>query len=93
MNKYNEEFKTQAVELALASDKPYSQTAAELDVNPKNLYNWIKLSSTDGISTKKIPNKQQLDMENKALLKELKRKDQEIAILKKAAAYFAKLQG
>jgi len=32
-------------------------------------------------------------MENKRLVKELKRKDQDLAILKKAAAYFAKLQG
>ncbi len=93
MTRYTEEFKQQAVELALASEQPYSATAKELDINPKTLYNWIKAAKSIDKHLSTTTNKKQLDMENKRLVKELKRKDQELAILKKAAAYFAKLQG
>ena len=93
MTRYTEEFKQQAVELALASEQPYSATAQELDINPKTLYNWIKAAKSIDKHLSITTNKKQLDMENKRLVKELKRKDQELAILKKAAAYFAKLQG
>jgi len=90
MTKHNEEFKTQAVQLALTSDQPYSHTAKELGINSKNLYNWIKLSDSGDNATVKLTPKQQLDMETIQLRKDLKRKDQEIEILKKAAAYFAR---
>ena len=90
MTKYNEEFKTQAVQLALSSDKPYSHTAKDLGIDPKNLYNWIKLSDSGNNLTGQSTPKQQLAMETIQLRKDLKRKDQEIEILKKAAAYFAK---
>ena len=93
MTRYTEEFKQQAVELALASEAPYSHTAIELDINPKTLYNWIKAAKSTDKHLSTTTNKKQLAMENKRLLKELKRKEQELAILKKAAAYFAKLQG
>jgi len=93
MTRYTEEFKQQAVELALASEQPYSATAKELDINPKTLYNWIKAAKYTDKHVSNTTNKKQLAMENKRLVKELKRKDQELAILKKAAAYFAKLQG
>ena len=80
------------MELSLTSDQPYSHTAKELGIDPKNLYNWIKLSDSRNKLTGKLTAKQQIELENIQLLKELKRKDQEISILKKAAAYFAKNQ-
>ena len=92
MTQYNKEFKSQAVELALHSDQPYSYTAKELGINPKNLYNWISLAGKDSLSSKKSSVKQK-DTEHMQLLKENKHLKQEVAILKKAAAYFAKLQG
>jgi transposase len=92
MQQYNEEFKTQAVELALNSDQPYSHTAKELGINPKNLYNWINLAGKMKLTGKKSSVKQR-DLEHMKLVKENKRLKQELAILKKAAAYFAKLSG
>ena len=93
MIRYTEEFKQQVVELALSSEQPYSATAKDLDINPKTLYNWIKAEKSTDKHVSNTTNKKQLAMENKRLVKELKRKDQELAILEKAAAYFAKLQG
>ncbi len=82
MNKYNEEFKTSAIKLALSSDQSYSKTAKELGVHPKTFYNWLRPH---------IPtNEPKEDMETITLRKELHRTKQELEILKKAAAYFAK---
>ena len=92
MTHYNEEFKSQAVELALSSDQPYSHTAKELGINPKNLYNWINLADKTHLASKKSSVKQR-DLEKMKLIKENKRLKQELAILKKAAAYFAKQSG
>jgi|TARA_B100001142_G_C14256285_1_gene625239 transposase len=92
MTRYNAEFKTQAVQLALTSDRPYSHSAKELGIDPKNLYNWIKLSEATKVSTGKLTAKQELGMENIQLRKLCKRQQQELEILKKAAAYFAKHQ-
>ncbi len=92
MTHYNEEFKSQAVELALNSDQPYSHTAKELGINPKNLYNWINLAGKTHLTGKKSSVTQR-DLEQMELIKENKRLKQELAILKKAAAYFAKLSG
>ena len=92
MTQYNEEFKSQAVELALNSDQPYSHTAKDLGINPKNLYNWINLAGKDSVACKKLSVKQR-DLEQMKLIKENKRLKQEVAILKKAAAYFAKQSG
>jgi transposase-like protein len=84
MTQYNEEFKTQAVELALNSNQAYSHTAKELGINPKNLYNWISLAGKGSISCKKLSVKQR-DVEHMKLLKENKRLKQEVAILKSGA--------
>lgn len=88
MSKHNEEFRTEAVKLALSSDQPYSHTAKDLGINAKNLYNWIKISSSSSTQLP-INYKQQLVMESIQLRKELKLVKQERDILKKAAAYFA----
>jgi len=90
MKTYSQEFKAEAVKLSLSSDQPYSHTAKELGINPRNLYNWLKQSQSDNGLISTSNNKHQLTMETIQLRKELKRKDQELAILKKAAAYFAK---
>lgn len=82
MKKYSEEFKQESVKLALQSDQSYSKTAKELGIKANTLYNWISKSQT--LTTSKE------DMETIALHKENKRLKQELEILKKAAAYFAK---
>jgi transposase len=83
MKKYNAEFKKEAVKIALSSDQPYSKTAQELGVNPKTFYSWIRAED--------YPDKTPPEgIETMRLQKELKRTKQELEIVKKAAAYFAK---
>ncbi len=83
------EFRQQAVEMAIKSDKPTAHTARELGISPSTLYAWIdKLKSEDS---------QPSEAHNNVLLDEVKRLKRELAevkeqrdILKKATAYFEK---
>ena len=94
--KYSQQFKDEAVALALESDCPYSQIAQDLDVNYQTFGNWIRaaMSTSKPTSKKKTIKKdyQTLERENHAMKKELDLRKKEIAILKKATAYFAKDQ-
>ena len=88
-HRYPAEFKESSVKLAPESDQPMSQTARELGVNPKLLYNWVNKYS--GTNQKSYPIKTDPASEEiKRLKKELSRVTLERDILKKAAAYFAK---
>jgi len=85
---YSIEFKEQAVQQALTSGIPVSQTARNLEVNENTLHTWIgkygPKRSTESDSSSE-PMYEQL----KRLRKENQRLRQERDILKKAAAYFA----
>lgn len=85
---YPAEFRESSARLALESDQPISQTARELGVNAKNLYNWIRAYSgaAEGARSSKVQESDEL----KRLRKELSKVKMERDILKKAAAYFAK---
>ena len=93
---YGSEFKQEAVKLALSSTLPISITARELGIPEATLYSWIhKAKTSDKCPIKPDEssanvNTDQLLAENKTLRKRLARLEQEKAILKKAAAYFAK---
>ena len=95
MNKhYSQQFKDEAVALALESDCPYSQIAKDLGVNYQTFGNWMrKAMSNKQSKSKKSPaskqNYRQLERELKAARKELELRKKEIAFLKKASAYFA----
>jgi len=41
-NQYTKEFKDSTVQLALNSEKSVLKIGADLDVNPKTIYNWIR---------------------------------------------------
>ena len=86
---YTEEFKRDAVRLALEGDKSQCQTAVDLGVNPTSLYQWIKKYRTDYLQ-----GAHQLSPEEelKQLRKDNERLREEREILKKAATYFAKHQ-
>lgn len=94
---YSSEFKQEAVKLAISSPTPVSTTAKELGIPAATLHTWIHGSKLKGEyvvanaegTTNKI-NMTELLAENKTLRKRLARLEQEKAILKKAAAYFAK---
>ena len=83
--RYSPEFKTEA--LALAEKVGVAEAAAQLDLQTSQLYDWRrKVQST----VRQGQAEQALAAENARLKRLLAEKEQEVAILKKASAYFAK---
>ncbi len=82
--RYHEEFKIEAVKQVIDLGHPVSSVATRLDITTHSLYAYGPDSST---------NKEQSDAQAKIrrLQKKLKWVTDERDILKKAAAYFAKL--
>ena len=89
--RYIQEFKQEAVNLALRSPS-ISQTAKELGISIPTLHNWIKALKHMPTNSKGANNMAFLVEENRRLHKELLRAQEERDILKKAAAYFAQNQ-
>jgi len=86
-NKYDEEFKKNAVKLSHASPKPIRQVAQDLGISENQLYLWRKKYTADGDKSRYAT----LEEENKALRLELAEARIEADMLKKATAYFANL--
>ena len=84
---YTDEFKTEAVKLALTADQPRSQIASDLGIATSTLSRWISERRASN------PNTSQDDDMNKELAR-LRRENkilrQERDMLKKATAFFAK---
>ena len=93
--KYTEEFKKDAVNLALKSPS-IARTANELGIPVGTLNNWIELIKQSSKPAKDDMNAgldaASLYEENRRLHKELAIAREEKEILKKAAAYFAQHQ-
>lgn len=96
-SKYSREFKDSTVQLVINGNKSAMQIAADLDINAKTLYNWIKLyKEANNIkidsrrTVQKSTSKETTDEKNRRLRAENKLLKQERDILKKAAPYFAK---
>ena len=82
---YTAAYKTEA--LALADKIGVSAAAKELGVHESQLYNWRgKMKQGQSTSARE----QQLAAENAKLKRQLADQAEEMAILKKASAYFAK---
>ena len=89
-NRYTQEFKSEAINMAVNGDLSLSEVASNLGLNYKTLYNWVKGSMPESSSTQAGKSKiKELESEVQALRRDLKRARQEHDILKKAAAYFA----
>lgn len=93
-NSYTNEFKEEAVKLAVESNQPVAQTARELGVNTNTLHTWLRkyhsqqeAGTTGSLSKVNDPH---LYEELKQLRKENATLKEEREILKKAAAFFAK---
>lgn len=89
-NKYTEEFKRDAVRLMRnRGERTVAQVADDLGVPANQLHRWAsKLEAGD--VAKRNSHGETLEEENRRLRKEVERLKMERAILKKAAAFFAK---
>lgn len=90
---YTREFKVEAVRLMVESDRPSAEIAAELGIRRNQLYKWkdqLESKGEGAFSGKsgRKPKDQQNQLVN--LKKENDRLREEVEILKKAAAYFAR---
>ena len=91
---YSKEFKLEAIRLMNESERPASQIAMELGIRRNQLYKWKEqmIKKGDVPSAKKGRPKKVDQSETTTLRQENKRLKEDIEILKKAAAYFARHQ-
>jgi len=86
--KYDEEFKKNAVKLSYASPRSVRQVAQDLGISENLMYTWRRKYTSEGEKTRYAT----LEEENKALRLENAELKIEADMLKKATAYFARLQ-
>ena len=91
---YTKEFKEEAIKLALDS-RSLTQVAKDLGIPVSTLHCWINQAKVLDFGVRPKDSQVKLTMNdllerNKELLKRVNRLEQEKAILKKAATYFAK---
>jgi len=88
---HTQEFKQEAVRLALESGRPKAEIARELGVGTSLLYGWIqKFCNLESRTASAINTPEEAEI--KRLRQELKKAQIENEILKKATAYFARDQ-
>jgi len=95
MGRYTQEFKSESIALAIKSHRSHQEIALDLGINPSTFRNWMsEAMMTDSSKNNKVTKRSQADLEKEllAMKKELAFRQEEIEILKKAAAYFAKNQ-
>lgn len=86
---YADEFKQSSAKLAVNTEQSISTTAKELGISGSTLHGWVKKYFPNHSSQASPSSNNDLESENKRLLKELNKVKMERDILKKAAAYFA----
>lgn len=86
---YKPEFKEFSVKMALGSDKPITQTAKDLGVNPNTLHTWVNKYTRASQGIKTAYPDGHLHKEITRLKTENARLKGDIDMLRKAAACFA----
>ena len=91
---YTKEFKLEALRLMDESERPTSEVAMQLGLRRNQLYKWKEQMNKKGDvpTAKKGRPKKEDQSETTRLRQENKRLKEDIEILKKAAAYFAREQ-
>ena len=84
---YEDEFKEQAVRLALESDNSIAEIARDLDISPGNLRRWLREHHGQGAKPLVLSNEDATELAR--LRRENKKLRAELDILKKATAFFA----
>jgi len=87
--RFTTEFKAQAVKRLLEGGKPLSEVATELGLSPGQLSHGrtehLAAGSAEALAARKVE-----QAETQRLKRESKRLEEEVEILKKAAAFFAR---
>ncbi len=87
--RFTAEYKAQAVQRLLEGGKPLSDVAAELGLSPGQLSAWrtehLAAGSAEALAARKAEQAETL-----RLKREVKRLEEEVEILRKAAAFFAR---
>jgi len=86
--RYTEQFKIEAVKQVTDRNRPVTEVAERLGVTSHSLYQWVKKFSVPEVERHAASSKED---ELRRVKAELKRVTEERDILKKAAAYFAKM--
>jgi len=90
--RYTEEFKVDAVKQVVERGYSVAEISKRLGVSGHSLYKWVK-EFGGGRDKRSAGEVDSIRRENAQLKAELKRVEEERDILKKAAAYFAKVSG
>ena len=89
---YTREFKLEAIRLMESSDRPSSEIAMELGIRRNQLYKWKEQLAGKGevSATRRGRPRKEDQSELTTLRQENKRLKEDVEILKKSAAYFAR---
>jgi len=82
------EFRKRAIELARLREKPIAQIAADLGISESCLRNWLHQADVDEGAKQGLSTDERAELVR--LRRELRVKDMEIEILKRASAFFAR---
>jgi transposase len=91
-NTYTKEFKLEAVRLLESGDKSGADIARELGIRRNMLYKWQEQLSDKGVNAFKGSGRKPINKDDQVvqLERENQKLKEEVEILKKAAAYFAR---
>ena len=87
---HSQEFKDEAVRLALLREKPLTEIARDLGLRKEQLRTWVRLAQ--GAKATRAPGTSQ-DEEVRLLRRRVRELEEEREILGKAMAFFAKRNG
>jgi transposase len=82
------EFRPRSIELSRLKDKPIAEIAADLGISESCLRNWVHQADVDEGVTEGLSTDDRTELVR--LRREVRVKDMEIEILKRAAAFFAR---
>jgi transposase len=82
------EFRQRAIELARLGEKPIAKIAADLGISESCLRNWVHRADVDEGVTEGLSTEDRAELVR--LRREVRVKDMEIEILKRASAFFAR---
>lgn len=88
---FTKEFKEGAVRLVTEQGRTISDAAQSLGISPWTMSRWVKAAKSEGAEAFRGQGQRTpLEQENFELRQQVRQLEEERAILKKAAAYFAK---